>query len=175
MTRTLLCLFLTAGLVGCASRAANSSTSHAGPPPTASAPATPRHDDSSRPASGDETEALLALTSAPIYFSLDSATLAPEARDGLEHVAQALRQRSLAKVTVSGHTCELGTTEYNIALGQRRADIVRAYLVRLGVEPQRIAVVSYGEERPADVNTPEKNRRAELSFRLAEQARAGEL
>ena len=78
-------------------------------------------------------------------------------------------------MTVAGHTCELGTTEYNLALGQRRAASVRAYLVNLGVEPGRISVISYGEERPADPNAPEKNRRAEFSFRLAEQARAGEL
>jgi peptidoglycan-associated lipoprotein len=175
MPRTLLFLLLTAGFVGCASRAANSPTPNAGPQPASPARETPRQDASSHPASGEDTDSLAALTAAPLYFGLDSATLAPEARGELERLAQALRQRSLAKVTVSGHTCELGTTEYNIALGQRRADIVRSYLVRLGVEPQRISVVSYGEERPADVNAPEKNRRAELSFRLAEQARAGEL
>ncbi len=84
------------------------------------------------------------------------------------HLSRALRQRPQAQVNVSGHTCELGTTEYNLALGHRRADIVRTYLVRLGVEPQRIAVVSYGEEKPVDAHALEKNRRAELSVRQAE-------
>ncbi|WNG56996.1 OmpA family protein [Archangium gephyra] len=84
----------------------------------------------------------------------------------LERLAQALRQRPGVRLTVSGHTCELGTTEYNLALGQRRAGIVRSYLVRLGVEPQRIAVVSYSEERPANEGSVEKNRRAEFSFAL---------
>ncbi len=176
MTRPLLFLLLTVGFTGCASRTVNSPTSDATGPRTATpAPASTPREPPSRPAHEQEEEALAALTAAPIYFSLDSATLAPEARDELERIALALRQRSLAKVTVSGHTCELGTTEYNIALGQRRADIVRSYLVRLGVEPQRISVISFGEERPADVNAPEKNRRAELLFRLSEQARAGEL
>jgi peptidoglycan-associated lipoprotein len=174
MTRTLLSLLLAAGLVGCASRKANTPDTHVDSRPPAPT-TTPREANETRPSSSEPADALAALNAAPIYFTLDSATLAPEAREELERVALALRQRSLAKVTVAGHTCELGTTEYNIALGQRRADIVRSYLVRLGVERERISVVSYGEERPADVNVPEKNRRAELAFRVAEQARAGEL
>lgn len=175
MTRTLPSLLLAVGLAGCASRAVNTPTLDAGARQTVPAPVAPSRDTASLPSAGGEDDSLAALTAPTLYFGLDSATLAPEARDELERIAQALRQRTLAKVTVSGHTCELGTTEYNIALGQRRADIVRAYLVRLGVEPRRISVVSYGEERPADVNAPEKNRRAELSFRLSEQARAGDL
>ncbi|RKG71275.1 OmpA family protein [Corallococcus terminator] len=174
MNRTLLFLLLTAvGLTGCARRAANPSTADAvtRPPPAAA-----RERDATAPPASDDTEqALAALRAAPIYFTLDSSSLPPEAGDELTRVAQALRQRSVAKVTVSGHTCELGTTEYNIALGQRRAASVRAYLMRLGVEPERVSVVSYGEERPADVDAPAKNRRAEFSFRLPEQAHAGEL
>ncbi|MCY1046052.1 OmpA family protein [Corallococcus sp. bb12-1] len=174
MNRTLLLLLLTTvGLTGCARRAANPSTADAAarPPPTVA-----RDRDAAAPPALDDTEqALAALRAAPIYFTLDSSSLPPEAGDELTRIAQALRQRSIAKVTVSGHTCELGTTEYNVALGQRRAASVRAYLMRLGVEPERISVVSYGEERPADVDAPAKNRRAEFSFRLSEQAHAGEL
>jgi peptidoglycan-associated lipoprotein len=123
-----------------------------------------------RPAPDAPSEALEATS---IYFTLDSATLTPEDQDTLARLAQALRQRSQAQVTVSGHTCELGTTEYNLALGQRRADIVRTYLVRMGVEPQRIAVVSYGEEQPADERALERNRRAEFSFRVTGQTQLG--
>lgn len=173
MTRPLLSVLLMLGLVGCASRAANSPTSSdtttPAPPP---APVATQRGDDSRPSSEEaDSQQLAALTAAPIYFSLDSATLPTQAQDELERLAQALRQRPRAKVTVAGHTCELGTTEYNVALGQRRADIVRSYLVRLGVEAERVSAISYGEEMPADESTPEKNRRAELSFLVGEQAR----
>ncbi len=174
MTRALLPLLLALSLAGCARRSANSPASSAATQATPPAPTVAQRGESSRPSSEESSQSLAALTAAPIYFSLDSATLPPESRDELERLAQALRQRPLAKVTVTGHTCELGTTEYNVALGQRRADIVRAYLVRLGVEPERLSVVSYGEELPADPDAPEKNRRAELSIRHAEQAHAGE-
>ncbi|RKG60002.1 hypothetical protein D7X30_10485 [Corallococcus sp. AB011P] len=174
MNRTHLFLLMSViGLSGCARRAANTSTTDAAT--HAPAPTTSDRGNAARPAPDDTEQALAALNAAPIYFPLDSSLLPSEATDELSRIAQALRQRSLAKVTVAGHTCELGTTEYNIALGQRRAASVRAYLVNLGVEPGRISVISYGEERPADTNAPEKNRRAEFSFRLAEQARAGEL
>lgn len=170
MNRTLLPLLLVAALAGsgCARRAANTSTTDAEPRPAPPAPAVAQPGGSSQHASEDASQSLAALNARPIYFSLDSATLVPEAQDELERLAQALRQRSLAKVTVAGHTCELGTTEYNVALGHRRADIVRTHLVRLGVEPARISVISYGEERPADESVPDKNRRAELTFRLAD-------
>ena len=174
MNRTHLVLLMSVvGLTGCARRAANTSTADAAT--HAPAPAANDRSNAARPAPDDTEQALAALNAVPIYFPLDSSILPSEATEELSRIAQALRQRGMAKVTVAGHTCELGTTEYNVALGQRRAASVRAYLVNLGVEPQRISVISYGEERPADVNAPEKNRRAEFSFRLAEQARAGEL
>ena len=175
MNRYLLPLLLAAALAGCARRSANSSTSNSATQPAPPAPTVAQRGEDSPSSDEDTAQSLAALTARPIYFSLDSATLAPEAHDELERLAQALRQRSRAKVAVSGHTCELGTTEYNLALGQRRADIVRSYLVRLGVGPERISTISFGEERPADEHVPDKNRRAELSFRLAEQAHAGEL
>ncbi|RKH56404.1 OmpA family protein [Corallococcus aberystwythensis] len=161
------------GLTGCARRAANTSTADAATHPPA--PSVNDGSHAEQPAHDDAEQALAALNATPIYFPLDSSLLPPESTDELARIAQALRQRSLAKVTVAGHTCELGTTEYNVALGQRRAASVRAYLVNLGIEPGRISVISYGEERPADASAPEKNRRAEFSFRLADQARAGEL
>ncbi len=108
----------------------------------------------------------------PIYYELDSATLLPESREKLDRVAEALRQRREARVTISGHTCELGTTEYNLALGQRRATVARDYLVRLGVDSSRVSVVSYGEESPAVAGHNEsawtKNRRSEFSVSLAQ-------
>jgi peptidoglycan-associated lipoprotein len=114
---------------------------------------------------------LPSLDFGPIYYELDSATLRPDSRELLEHVAESLRKHTQARVTISGHTCELGTTEYNLALGQRRAASARDYLVKLGVEPERISVVSYGEERPVELGHDEsawvKNRRSEFSISVA--------
>jgi peptidoglycan-associated lipoprotein len=171
---SLLMLVLALGLSGCAAKSLTTTSTTTGTVrPSTPAPVAPVANQDVQPGSDEAAEALAALAASPIYFTLDSATLTPESQDRLERLAQALRQRPGARVTVSGHTCELGTTEYNLALGQRRADMVRTYLVRLGVEPQSISVLSYGEERPADEAAVEKNRRTEFSFRLSEQAAAG--
>ena len=171
LNRSLLPLLLALGLSGCAAKSVTTHPTPTSTAPAASMPATAANAGKDARSNADEDAE--ALAAAPVYFSLDSATLTPEDQDRLERLAQALRQRPGARVTVSGHTCELGTTEYNLALGQRRADMVRTYLVRLGVEPQRISVLSYGEERPADEGSVERNRRAEFSFRLSDQAHAG--
>jgi peptidoglycan-associated lipoprotein len=163
MNRTLLCLFLAAGLAGCAAKNKNLATA---PDTGASTPPPPATvADAARPAPGPETarQGPVTLSTDPVYFELDSATLRPEFRQTLESLADALRGQPGTRVTVTGHTCELGTTEYNLALGQRRAAVVRDYLRRLGVEPGRISITSYGEERPLSSDL-EKNRRAELSF-----------
>jgi peptidoglycan-associated lipoprotein len=116
------------------------------------------------------------LDFSPIYYELDSATLRLDSREMLDRVAEGLRQRSEARVAITGHTCELGTTEYNLALGNRRAASARDYLMKLGVESDRISIVSYGEERPAETGSGEsvwsKNRRSEFTISVA-QARAG--
>jgi peptidoglycan-associated lipoprotein len=171
LNRSLLSLLLALGLSGCAAKSVTTYPTPSSTAPAASTLATAAHAGKDARSNADEDAE--ALAAGPVYFSLDSATLTPEDQDRLERLAQALRQRPGSRVTVSGHTCELGTTEYNLALGQRRADMVRTYLVRLGVEPQRISVVSYGEERPADEGSVERNRRAEFSFRLSEQAHSG--
>jgi peptidoglycan-associated lipoprotein len=138
-------------------------------PPPRSEPVTP-------PPAPKQVAELPPLDFSPIYYELDSATLRQDSREMLERVAEALRQRREARVAISGHTCELGTTEYNLALGQRRAASAREYLVRLGVESDRISIVSYGEERPAEAGSGEsvwsKNRRSEFTISVA-QARAG--
>lgn len=92
-----------------------------------------------------ETEQAAALD--PIYFDFDSTSLSYSATSALRQVAPEL---SGQRVIVSGHCDERGTTEYNLALGQRRADAVRGYLEQLGLEPGRLVSRSYGEERPAD-------------------------
>src|SRR5690242_6870653 len=94
----------------------------------------PRSEPVKPPPAPKQAAELSPLDFSPIYYELDSATLRADSREMLDHVAESLRQRREARVTISGHTCELGTTEYNLALGQRRAASARDYLVKLGVE-----------------------------------------
>ena len=99
-----------------------------------------------------------------VYFAFDSAALDQEARDVLRFKAKWLQNNPEASVIVEGHTDERGTGEYNLALGERRALTARDFLVNLGIAPERIRTVSYGEERPADPGHDEeawaRNRRA---------------
>lgn len=101
-----------------------------------------------------------------VYYELDSAQLSEASQIALQHVASALRANPGVTVTLSGHTCELGTEEYNMALGYKRANAARDYLVRLGARDAQVSVTSYGELRPAVPGTSEaqlaKNRRTEL-------------
>jgi len=98
-----------------------------------------------------------------IYFDFDKSTLTPAAQDNLLRKAEWLRENSDATVTIEGHCDERGTAEYNLALGDRRAESAKAFLVDLGIDAARLTTISYGEERPVDPrNTEEawaKNRR----------------
>ena len=100
-----------------------------------------------------------------IYFSFDQATLATDSRDLLDQHAERLIASGDAAV-LEGHADERGTREYNIALGERRANSVADYLVLKGVARSQLEVVSYGEERPAVEGSNEfswaKNRRVEI-------------
>jgi peptidoglycan-associated lipoprotein len=98
-----------------------------------------------------------------IYFDFDRSDLRPEAKANLEHNAGVLRSAPDLRVEVQGNCDERGSEEYNLALGQRRADTAKQYLVDLGVEGGRIRTVSFGEENPAvrghDESVWSKNRR----------------
>jgi peptidoglycan-associated lipoprotein len=99
-----------------------------------------------------------------IYFVYDSAALLPDSQSLLMEKAEWLQNHPQAAIVVEGHTDERGTVAYNLALGDRRAESVRAFLMELGVNVDRIRTVSYGEERPVDTGQNEaawaKNRRA---------------
>ena len=101
----------------------------------------------------------------PVYFEFDSSTLSAAGRDELDRLSSQLAAGT-ARVAIEGHTDDRGTTEYNLALGQQRANAVAEYLRRLGVASARIDTITYGEERPADGGESEsawaRNRRAEL-------------
>jgi peptidoglycan-associated lipoprotein len=103
-----------------------------------------------------------------VYFDYDRSTLTPKAADKLKGNAETIRAfPEWAYVTIQGHCDERGTEEYNLALGDRRADAVKRYLVTLGVPESRLRTVSYGELRPAveghDESAWSRNRRAEFA------------
>ncbi len=104
-----------------------------------------------------------------IFFDFDSYVIKAEARPIVEGFAKALVADRKLKIAVEGHTDERGGREYNLALGQKRAEAVAKALVLLGAQDSQIEPVSYGEERPADSGSNEgawaKNRRAELKDR----------
>ena len=90
-----------------------------------------------------------------IYFGYDRYDLSTEARNVLKNQAAWLSQYSQVTAVVAGHADERGTREYNLALGARRADSVKAFLVSQGVNPSRLTTVSYGKERPVDARSNE--------------------
>ena len=91
-----------------------------------------------------------------VFFAFDSSELSSESRTTLEKQAFWLRKYPQSTVTVEGHCDERGTREYNLALGERRAAAARDYLVSLGVDPSRVATISYGKERPAVTGSTEE-------------------
>jgi len=103
---------------------------------------------------------------ATVYFDLDKSVIRDDAKETLNHDAEILRQNADVAVKVEGHCDERGSTQYNLALGERRAHAVRDYLTSLGVAGSRLESVSYGNERPVDPGHDEsswsKNRRGEL-------------
>ena len=107
------------------------------------------------------------FANATIYFEFDKSNLTSKSIQTLKSAVNALKENSSIKITLSGHADERGTREYNLALGQRRAEIVSDYLVLNGIQNQRITVKSYGEERPAVIGQDEqsyaKNRRVDIN------------
>ncbi|HXQ25580.1 MAG TPA: peptidoglycan-associated lipoprotein Pal [Candidatus Acidoferrales bacterium] len=122
------------------------------PPPAAAAPAQPSMSD------------LFDQNVKDAYFDLDKSDLRPDARATLTKDAEFLRSYPAARVSIEGHCDERGSTEYNLGLGQRRADSAKNFVVSLGISADRMTTVSYGKERPVctehDESCWQQNRRA---------------
>lgn len=104
---------------------------------------------------------------ATVHFDFDRYNIKPDEAEILRNNARWLRQNRGVEVVIEGHADERGETEYNLALGEKRAKSVKDYLVGLGVSSSRLKTISYGEEKPADPRHNEaawaKNRRAEFT------------
>ena len=119
--------------------------------------------------SGADCESRLARdfvenTTDTVFFAFDSSTLSSEAQAALDTQVAWLKKHDDVNVIVQGHCDDRGTREYNLALGERRANAVKQYLVSQGIEESRISTISYGKERPAVLGNNEaawaQNRRA---------------
>lgn len=135
-----------------------------------------KSDDSLDSADGDITDQGLSLELngssdnmsaggvSTVYFAFDSASLSDAARSILDANASFLKSNSAVQVQVEGHCDERGGVQYNLALGERRSNAVRDYLVAMGVDSSRLTNISYGKERPLDLGHDDaawaRNRRA---------------
>ena len=104
-----------------------------------------------------------------VFFGFDKYNLQPKARDTVRRQAAWLKRYPGVVISVEGHADERGTREYNLALGERRANSAKNYLVNLGINPNRIRTISYGKERPAVAGSNDaawgQNRRAVTAVR----------
>ena len=115
-----------------------------------SGPATP-----AGPRKGSQEDFVASVASDRIFFGLDQYDIDAEDQATLQSQAAWLQQNPSVRVTIEGHADERGTRDYNIALGERRANAAKNYLASLGIDPGRITTVSYGKERPAALGSDE--------------------
>jgi peptidoglycan-associated lipoprotein len=113
---------------------------------------------------GSQQDFVANVSSDRVFFDYDQYNVDAEDQATLQSQAQWLQRNPAVRVTLEGHADERGTRDYNLALGERRANAAKNYLASLGIDPSRIQVISYGKERPAELGSNEaawaKNRRA---------------
>ena len=119
---------------------------------------------SNAPVPGSQQDFMANVSSDRIFFDFDQYNVDAQDQATLQSQAQWLQRNPAVRVTLEGHADERGTRDYNIALGERRANAAKNYLASLGIDPSRINVISYGKERPAALGSNEEawaqNRRA---------------
>jgi OmpA-OmpF porin, OOP family len=123
------------------------------------APAPARAPAAAAPAPAPPAAAAREFVFEDVYFDFDRYSLRPEALRILDEAVNSLNQTKTTRLVIEGHTCNIGTAEYNMALGERRAHAVYQYLVDHGVTAARLRTVTYGEERPKFDNSREETRR----------------
>ncbi len=117
---------------------------------------------------GPQPERGAAARLSDVYFDFDQATIRDDARRVLEQNVRWLESNQKAKIRIEGHADERGDTEYNLTLGEKRAQMTRRFLAAAGIDARRVETISYGEERPACREHQEecwwKNRRAHFDM-----------
>jgi peptidoglycan-associated lipoprotein len=108
-----------------------------------------------------------------VYFDFDRYSLTDAAQRILQQAVTAMRANPTLRVRIEGHTCSIGTAEYNLALGDRRARSVMQYLVSNGIGADRLTTVSFGEENPKYDNSREETRRLNRRAAMTVQLVAG--
>jgi peptidoglycan-associated lipoprotein len=140
-TQILFASVAVVALVGCGDKPKKTANSQ---PVAAETPAAST--DNTGPDSSGNDSASLQET---VYFEFDKSELDAAAKAKIEENANWMKEDPNRVITIEGHTDEVGTTDYNLALGERRARTTREFLVALGVNPDRVQIITYGEERPA--------------------------
>ena len=116
----------------------------------------------------DEASGKIDFAAAVVYFEFDNATLTKEGMGQLDALSKYMAAHPATKMNIEGNSDDRGSVEYNLALGQKRSDAVKKYLVTSGVLAERLASISFGEEKPSVAGDNEtawaKNRRAEFAF-----------
>jgi peptidoglycan-associated lipoprotein len=165
-----LALFAALLVSGCAKKALEQPPTPPAPPPSPTTPAptpTPTTPAPEPPAPTPTTPSSSASDLQPVFFDYDSDALREDARATLDRNARALRDNATLRLVIEGHCDERGTAEYNQALGERRAQAVRDYLVQAGITQDRLRLISYGKERPFATGSDEaayaQNRRAHFT------------
>lgn len=132
------------------------------PPPADQTQTTPP--PSSGPMPGSQEDFIASVMSDTVHFGTDLSDVRDEDKAILQSQAQWLARYPNKRITIEGHADERGTRDYNLALGERRANAVKNYLASLGVDPSRMSTISYGKERPVALGSDEsawaQNRRA---------------
>ena len=156
------------GLAGCAHKQQTASKSGVDSSAKSNGAVTTQKDDAAPVAQAPiDPELQKLLNRSVIQFDFNGSELSEESRARLDKIAQALKKHETATIQIAGNCDERGTEEYNMSLGQERAEAARRYLSKLGVQDGRIRTISYGEGMPTDPRQTEdaysKNRRDEIS------------
>jgi peptidoglycan-associated lipoprotein len=122
---------------------------------------TPKGERAPLPKEEDDPKVQIAQEFQVAYFNFDKSDLRADAKKALEVNADWLKKHPTAKIQIGGHCDERGSKDYNIKLGERRANTARDYLISIGIEGDRISIVSYGAE-PGGENEWDRNRKANL-------------
>ena len=169
MKTSLAALLLTGLVAGCATQSTDESSPAPAPAPTATGTSSSPRATSSGGIFGSRNAGAVMPQARSVYYEFDRSEIKADSTKVIDANAQYLREHPELKVKVEGNADERGSREYNLALGQRRADAVQKRMTILGIPSDRIETVSYGKEKPKAVGHDEsawsENRRSDILYR----------